>query len=79
MKLSALFEDTILEAALTAARRKALPKSEFALPEKNGYPVDTAARGRAALSRAEQFASPEQKKKIKAKVKREYPGMEVKE
>jgi hypothetical protein len=64
-------------AALTAARRNKLPKSEFALPEKDGYPVDTARRARSALSRASANATPAEQSRIRAKVKREYPSMEV--
>jgi len=64
-------------ARITAARRKALPKSKFALPEKDGYPVDTANRARNALSRAAQNASPSEQARIRAKVKRTYPGIKV--
>ena len=41
-------------AALTTARRKALPKKEFALPASRGYPVDTKARAANAKARATQ-------------------------
>ena len=41
-------------APLTTKQRKALPKAEFALPETNGYPVDTKNRARNALARASQ-------------------------
>jgi hypothetical protein len=64
-------------ARITAARRAALPKSQFALPEKDGYPVDTARRARSALSRASANATPAEQSKIRAKVKREYPSMQV--
>jgi hypothetical protein len=39
---------------MKAARRKALPKSAFALPSKRQYPIDTKARARNALARASQ-------------------------
>jgi hypothetical protein len=64
-------------ARLTAARRNKLPSSQFALPEKDGYPVDTANRARVALGRAKQNATPAEQSRIRAKVKREYPSMEV--
>lgn len=64
-------------ARLTAARRRALPKSKFALPEKDGYPVDTIGRARNALSRAAQNASPAEQARIKRKVKAAYPSIKV--
>jgi len=39
---------------LTAAKRRSLPKSQFALPGRDGYPVDTHGRARAAKGRATQ-------------------------
>lgn len=39
---------------LTAAKRRSLPKSQFALPDKDGYPVDTPGRAQAAKGRATQ-------------------------
>jgi hypothetical protein len=37
---------------ITAAKRHALPKKEFGLPEQEKYPVDTKKRARAALAYA---------------------------
>jgi hypothetical protein len=62
-------------AALTTARRNKLPKSEFALPQHNGYPVDTANRARNALTRVAQFGSPAEQSQVRAKVARDYPGI----
>ena len=39
---------------ISAAKRKSLPSSKFALPERNAYPIDTAARVRNAAARLEQ-------------------------
>lgn len=39
---------------LTAARRKKLSRSQFALPKTRGYPVDTEGRAVAAKGRATQ-------------------------
>ena len=39
---------------LTAAKRRSLPKSEFGLPGRDGYPVDTPGRAQAAKGRATQ-------------------------
>lgn len=58
-------------ARLTAAQRKALPKSDFAVPSKapgpGSYPMNDAAHAKAAKSRAAQFAAPAEKAKIDAK------------
>lgn len=71
-------------AHITAARRKALPKSEFALPGKGegpqgkgagSYPIDTANRARNALARGAQHASPAELATIKRKVHAKFPGI----
>lgn len=61
-------------ARLTAAGRKALPASKFALG-KGHYPIDTANRARNALARGSQFASPSEQATIKRKVHAAYPGI----
>lgn len=61
-------------AHITAAKRHALPKKDFALPGEH-YPIDTEARGRAALSYGARFASPEQLATIKKKVHARYPSI----
>lgn len=43
--------------SITAAKRESIPKSEFAVPGKRKYPVDTAARTRNAAARLEQNKS----------------------
>lgn len=62
-------------ARLNAQRRKALPASDFAGPARS-FPVDTPGRARAALGRATQF-HPELKAKIRAKVARKFPGIQM--
>lgn len=42
---------------ITAAKRKSLPRGEFALPGQRKYPIDTAARTRNAAARLEQNKS----------------------
>ena len=59
-------------AKLTAARRKKIPTSEFAGPDRS-YPIDTANRARNALSRVSQFGSSEEKAKVRGAVHRKYP------
>jgi hypothetical protein len=65
-------------AKLTTADRKALPTKVFGLPEERKYPIEDAAHGRAALSRAAHNATPAQQTKIKRKVHAMYPGMQMK-
>ncbi len=67
---------------LDAAKRKSLPKSDFALPStrsasggSGGYPIPDASHARNALSRVSQFGSPAQKAAVRAKVKAKYPGI----
>lgn len=62
-------------ARLTAERRRALPKSAFAVPDKDAYPDDTPRRARAALSLVSQHGTPAEKQAVRAKVKRDYPGI----
>jgi hypothetical protein len=72
--------------AITARQRKALPRSDFALPGKGtgpqgkgpgSYPIDTPGRARNALSRGSQNASPAEQATIKRKVKAKYPSIKV--
>lgn len=61
-------------AKLTAAQRRALPSSAFAGPGRS-YPVNGSSHARNALSRASQYASPAEQRKIAAKVHRKYPSI----
>ena len=62
-------------AKLTAAARKRLPKSTFAVPSKDGYPINDKSHARNALARVSQHGTPAQKKQVRAAVKRKYPGI----
>lgn len=60
---------------MKAAKRRSLKKSQFALPSKRKYPIDTKKRARAALSysaRKDTVGSP---KTIRAKVLKKYPSL----
>lgn len=64
---------------LTTKARKAIPKSEFALPESRKYPVDTKARAVNAKARATQMVkagklSESSKKKIDSKANKVLKG-----
>ena len=63
-----------------------MPKSSFALPGKGegpkgagsgSYPIPDRGHAKAALSRVAQHGSPAEKSKVKAAVRRKYPGIQV--
>jgi hypothetical protein len=62
-------------AKLTAAARKRLPKKSFALPGKDGYPIQDKSHARNALARVSQHGSPAEKKRVRAAVHRKYPSI----
>ncbi len=64
-------------ADLTGKERKALKASDFALPSRRKYPIENRAHARAALQRVSQFGTEDEKKKVRAAVKRRYPDMDV--
>jgi hypothetical protein len=73
-------------AQLTAAKRKALSKADFALPGKGtgkggkgpgSYPIDTKGRAKNALARGAQNASPAAQATIKKKVAAKYPSIAI--
>ncbi len=64
-------------ARLSTKARKALPKADFAGPDKS-YPIPDASHARNALARASQNASPAVKAKIERKVAAKYPGIKQK-
>lgn len=63
---------------LTAAKRKAIPKAEFAVPAKapksGSYPIPNASHARNALARS---AGKAVAGKVRAKVARMYPGIKL--
>lgn len=61
-------------AVLTTKERKALPAKDFALG-KGHYPIEDASHARNALARVSQYGTPEEKKKVRAKVHAKYPEM----
>lgn len=62
-------------AVLTAKARKAIPKSDFAIPSERAYPINDKAHARNALSRVAQHGSPSQKKQVRAAVAKKYPDV----
>ncbi|MDA8311447.1 MAG: hypothetical protein M0Z46_12710 [Actinomycetota bacterium] len=64
-------------ARLTAWQRHRLGRSQFALPAERKYPIEDRTHARNALARVSQHGTPEEKRKVRAAVKRRYPDMEV--
>jgi hypothetical protein len=60
---------------LSAKRRKALPRSAFALPSKRKYPIDTKARARAALAYSARRDTAGSAKTVRAAVTKRYPSL----
>jgi hypothetical protein len=55
--------------------RKKLAKKSFALPGKRKYPIPDKAHARNALARVAQHGTPEEKKKVRAAVRRRFPSL----
>jgi hypothetical protein len=71
-------------AVLSAAARKKIPKSQFALPGKGegpqgkgagSYPIPDKAHARNALARVSQHGTPTEKAKVRSAVKKKYPDI----
>jgi len=66
-------------AKLTAAARKKIPKSEFAIPSKKpgsgSYPIPDRSHAANALARVSQHGSSSEKAAVRAKVRAKYPNM----
>jgi hypothetical protein len=55
--------------------RKKLSKRMFALPGKRKYPIPDKAHARNALARVAQNGTPAEQKKVRAAVKKRFPGI----
>lgn len=66
-------------ARLSTFRRRRLPASEFAIPEKRpgpgSYPIPDEAHARNALARVAQHGTPEEKRRVRSAVHRRYPHL----
>ncbi len=66
-------------AKLTAAQRKNMSKSSFAIPSKapksGSYPIEDPNHARAALSMVSRFGSSAEKAMVRKKVAKRYPGI----
>ena len=61
-------------AELTTRGRKRLKESVFALPGRR-YPIHDASHARNALARVSQHGTPSEKSRVRAAVKRKFPGI----
>ena len=56
-----------------------MPRSQFAIPSKapgsGSYPINDRSHARNALARVAQHGSPSQKARVRAAVRRRYPGI----
>ena len=66
-------------AKLTARQRRNMPRSQFAIPSKapgsGSYPINDRSHARNALARVAQHGTPAQKARVRATVRRRYPGI----
>jgi len=62
-------------ATLSTNKRNNLPSSSFAIPEKKAYPIPDESHARNALSRVAQNGTPEEKKRVRAAVKKKFPNI----
>ena len=74
-ELAGKVEEEYPLAKLTAKKRKNLPKSDFAIPSEEKYPIPDRAHAANALARVSQHGTPAEKSKVRAAVKKKYPDM----
>lgn len=60
---------------LSAADRRSLPRTAFAIPEERGYPIPNASHARNALTRVAQYGSPAEQRRVRAAVRRRFPSI----
>ncbi len=64
-------------AVLSYRARKRLPASAFVYPERRAYPIHDKAHARNALARVGTHGTPAEKRRVRAAVRRKYPGIDV--
>lgn len=65
-------------AKLSYRKRKALPKTSFAIPKDKSYPINDEAHAKNALARVSQFGTSAEKKKVRNAVKKKFPKIKQK-
>ncbi len=82
---AALIDEMLKEEDLSAAERRALPDSDFALPGKGegpegkqsgSYPIPDAEHARMALAMVAKHGTAEEKAKVRAAVKKKFPDID---
>jgi hypothetical protein len=70
-------------AELTSKERARLPRSQFVFPERapgpGSYPIPDEAHARNALARVSQHGTAEEKRRVRAAVRRRFPEIEQEE
>ena len=61
--------------AISAKKRRSLPKSSFALPSQRKYPIDTKKRAKAALSYSARHDTAGAYSTVRRKVLKRYPSL----
>ena len=77
MDFEKALDEVLFEKKLTSTKRSSLQSTSFALPDERKYPIHDESHARNALSRVAANGTPEEKKKVRAAVRRKYPGIEV--
>ena len=84
----AVDEEVVVEKDLNASERRALPNKDFVFPgkgegpegkQRGAYPIPDKKHARNALAMAAAHASPAKQAKVKAAVKKKFPGIKVSE
>lgn len=60
---------------LTTAGRERIKEKNFAIPEKDAYPIHDLAHARNALARVSAYGTPEEKSRVRGAVYSKYPGL----
>jgi hypothetical protein len=68
-------ESLLTLSVLTAKGRSHIKESNFAIPEKKKYPIHDIEHARNALARVAQYGTPEEKRRVRAAVKKKYPQL----
>lgn len=72
---------TMLGVRFTAAHRRRLPRSDFAIPEKapgpGSYPISDRDHAIAALGEVKANGTPDEQRRVRAAVRRKYPDIDV--
>ena len=64
-------------AKLTTVKRNVLKAKSFAIPERRAYPINDISHARNALARVSQHGSLAEKAKVRAAVRKKFPGIKL--